>query len=509
MRTKERGQALVLVLILLLLGSLLLIPALRLGFTALRNKQVQTQDLKAQYAMSAGAEYGMWQLLYGGTAALLNDSNPQTTSTININGIDTTVNIQMQAQLGDMEVTGARNNRIRPSKTVVCEITQGSSAFDDNCLTALPQQTDNMRARYTVFLEQVSPDTSVGLTTIYDELPPAFKIMCNNGSFPSGGACASGWVTSADGSFPQVLTVTPTNIGSSTNEIWKWLFSSPVYFQQGEVKKFTFTAQIPKKPSDRYCNGVYLKLQALPNEKGDKRLAQVTTNPSPPGGCSGGGTMVRKYVDRILALPNQVNTFTYIVNIENMDQATRQILSITDVLAQGGFRYCNPSSTPPCDAPRYKRVANPFVFPADGFSLASFGGTVLADPSLSLIPIPPDDNRQKLIWNTPGGSDSSLAAGGTSTDTFILRFQARITPTESGSYWNEIFADVNCSSPTPLKNEGVITDADYCASYSWPAGGVAVPNYDVRSGALHLSGQGNITLDWDNHSALLNSWHIN
>lgn len=83
----------------------------------------------------------------------------------------------------------------------------------------MPEGVAGMVARYTVSLEQVSPDTTVGLTAIYDELPKGFALI-------------PGSVVSQDGSLPEIESITPENIGSPPGEIWKWQFSSPVTFVQ-------------------------------------------------------------------------------------------------------------------------------------------------------------------------------------------------------------------------------------------------------------------------------------
>lgn len=87
-----------------------------------------------------------------------------------------------------------------------------------------------MEARYTMFLDQVSPDASVPVVAIYDELPSKFDWRPLTDP-----------VVTLDGSFPEILSVIPTNIGSSQNQIWKWNFSSsPLSFTQGQVRQFSF-----------------------------------------------------------------------------------------------------------------------------------------------------------------------------------------------------------------------------------------------------------------------------
>ena len=87
-----------------------------------------------------------------------------------------------------------------------------------------------------------------------------------------------------------------------------------------------------------------------------------------------------------------------------------------------------------------------------------------------------------------------------------MRFQTSVTLEVSGSYYNEVFADVDCAAPQILIAEGVTTAQDYCASYSWPTAGTLVPMYDVNSAAERTSGQGNISVGVGTTS--LESWHV-
>ena len=54
---RQKGQAFILVLILLAVGSLLTVPALRLTSTSLKSSQVVTRQVKALYAADAAQEY--------------------------------------------------------------------------------------------------------------------------------------------------------------------------------------------------------------------------------------------------------------------------------------------------------------------------------------------------------------------------------------------------------------------------------------------------------------------
>ncbi len=129
------------------------------------------------------------------------------------------------------------------------------------------------------------------------------------------------------------------------------------------------------------------------------------------------------------------------------------------------------------------------------------GFTSLADPTLTYNAVA---DRWELIWDDGWG----MTQAGMSQDTMIMRFQAEFTPIASGSFYNEIFVDVSCSVPSVLKTapNDVSSQADYCASYSWPTGGSLVPTYDVRSETESSNGWGNITVG--SRSGRLESWHV-
>jgi len=64
--TDEKGQAFVLVLILLLVGALITAPALGFMSTGLMAGQVYEEKMDELYAADAGVEDGLWHLMYGG-----------------------------------------------------------------------------------------------------------------------------------------------------------------------------------------------------------------------------------------------------------------------------------------------------------------------------------------------------------------------------------------------------------------------------------------------------------
>ena len=469
---------------------------MKLVSTGLKSKQIQTDRLNELYARDAGSEFAAWYLLYGSAAAQLTQDGQELTATVTLNGVETDIVIKLNgAPAGTSTVAGAEDNRVRLSMTVECD--QDGDIYDDDCL-ALPGEDDDddMVARYTIFLEQISPDISAGITALYDELPKEFELI-------------PGSVTSPDGSLIAIESVTPTNIGSEDREIWKWDFSaSPIQFQQGEIKQFTFEATI-EDDDGRYCNGVFAKMESLPNGK-SARTCHGVVGTDPPDGCHGGGAHLIKYADRNLALPNVNTVVTYIFSVENIEKNTLHVEDIKDVLLPDGFKYCSPSFPPDdpllsCDPPIMWKIADEPFDPVSGDFTDISGFTVYPDPQQTFLTA---DDRWELFWDGPGGAGWQLKKAGNPGDNLIMRFQAHVTPGVSGTYYNEAFANVDCSAPSSLIADAVTSKSEYCASYSWPTGGVVVPAYEVSSASGGLTAQGIVVITGDGTSQLT-SWHVN
>jgi len=100
----QRGQALILVLIALALGSLLITPTLNYVSTGLLETRLSKQQLLEQYAADAAVEYSLWQLKYNvdGLSDQLNPENPSANTSITVNGIDVPIITEItQSPLGD------------------------------------------------------------------------------------------------------------------------------------------------------------------------------------------------------------------------------------------------------------------------------------------------------------------------------------------------------------------------------------------------------------------------
>jgi len=159
MRRKQAGQALILVLIVLAIGALLVVPSLRLTGTALMGTPTVEKHTKGLYAADAATEYILWKLLYGGLGEELmqsSDPDPSAHYDFYVCEVPAAVTVVMRATVGTGGITLATDDKIKPTKTV-----DPSLVPDKNLYTYT----------YTIKLDHLSDDNSVGLDAIYDLLP--------------------------------------------------------------------------------------------------------------------------------------------------------------------------------------------------------------------------------------------------------------------------------------------------------------------------------------------------
>jgi uncharacterized repeat protein (TIGR01451 family) len=118
---RERGQALILVLILLTVGALLITPFLQLTTTTLKGRAVYAQFIKEDYAADSAIEYGLWRLLWepGFTDNLTVGDN--VTFEVTLNGITANTTIILYATEGLSDVSPSKDQQIKVTKEVTPE----------------------------------------------------------------------------------------------------------------------------------------------------------------------------------------------------------------------------------------------------------------------------------------------------------------------------------------------------------------------------------------------------
>jgi hypothetical protein len=115
MRQGESGAALPVVLILLLLGSLVLIPTLNYVSTGLKESEIHEKNIEGLYAADAGVEDALWRLSNNGTGTM-----PDSFQLTNINDMTVDVTIDEVATIAgeDMGTSGTHDDFVIITKTI-------------------------------------------------------------------------------------------------------------------------------------------------------------------------------------------------------------------------------------------------------------------------------------------------------------------------------------------------------------------------------------------------------
>ena len=440
MKSGEKGFVLVLVVIFLALGSLLVIPALKLAYSTLNLKQLRTLTLQDQYARDGAAEHAMWTLQYGGGTALLTEASQTIDYEIVLNGISTDVTIQLRAEPG-LSGQALANPGFK--------VLPGSSVTPLNPTPAVPTTFN-----YTITMRQLDPDPTTGeITEVWDQLPPGFTYVTGSSQFEA----------SPIGD-PIVELEPITNV-----QTIHWLFSPSIDFQvYGQVKSLTFQADATPPDNGRYCNEVALQ----PNKERAGKSAIITLGTPPYNGCAGRRIPLTMEAIPGIVPPNVPTTVTFTAEYTNLDIGPHEVDEIKVVLAPG------------------------FTYLAD--SAAEFGSNMTTDePTAVQLP----DSRWELKWDTfpVVGKPVPFAVDQIRTQAF----KATTTPTESGSAYAEVFTKIvgpclhaPCSLPgggedgyswqvgvTIVPAYDVRSEAEITSGWgnSIPGGGVTLESWNVTS----------------------------
>jgi len=451
MRKGEIGQAFILVLILLAIGALLIVPALRLTGTSLKSSQILARQVRAMYAADGAQEYVLWKLVYDpGYAASFTYDGQSDNFTVDLCGKSVDVMIVMRATPGQGGVTLATEHVIRPTKTV-----------DPDTIP-----NDVLRTcTYTIKLEQLSENTTQGLDAIYDILPKTFQdtdyVPDSSEISVDGGA----WESVPDPSFAVEGGQVRLRWPASGN------FTSPIRdFEVRQVKELKFQVTHEFKGEDKdmvLCNWVVLK----PWNTVSGPQAPITVgSPSDPGLCKEGGLLeVDKTSDPEVIEPGVEEDIEYTISITNLDVETHHIQSVTDYLPPG-FSYTDNSTS----------------------------GIITEEPVVDLETI---NGVERCVLEWEPLPAVPIASG----ETLTLTFWAYVIKDVSGSYYNEVIALPDVHAPTIFSEIGV-SDEEYYACYTWNTGAVIVPAYDARTDADDVYIDANMALTLDGIS--ITSWQI-
>lgn len=456
MRKREFGQAFILVLIILAIGALLVVPALRLTGTSLISSKVVSRQVRAIYAADGAQEYVLWKLAYDGYGSLFTADGQSDNFTVNICGTPVDIFIVMRATEGSGGICLATDDVIRPTVTVSPD--------------TVPNGTSRTYT-YIIRLEQLSDNNSVGLDAVYDILPAGFDQSKSN-------YVAGSSYLRVDGGAWESIGNPLIQVEANQYRL-RWpasgSFSSPIRdFEVRQVKelKFQVTGELPGNRVN--CDWVVLK----PWDTLSGPQAPINVgSPSTPGLCSRDGLLeVSKTSNPAIIQPGVETDIEYDMSITNKDGFTHQIQEIVDFLPTG-FTYSDNSTS---------------------------GNVTSLNPQLSQEQFCGDQQRQKLRWTKtefPGGNAVSIAAGAT----LNLKFWVRTTKDISGSYYNEAQAIPSTPVPKIFSDIGITPD-EWNSIYSWNTGTVIVPAYDSRSSADNVTVDANMALILGGIS--ITSWQI-
>jgi len=440
MKKREAGHAFILVLIILAIGSLLIVPALKLTGTSLKSSEVVNREVEAMYAADGAQEYVLWKLLYDGLGSNFTYDGDNVTFPCNVCGREVDILLIMRAVASEGGITLATDDTIRPMKSVTPD-TVPNNVF----------QTFT----YTIRLEQLSDNNTQGLDVIYDILPKGF------GTDPY--IAGSSYFRVEDGEWESISDPSVTVVQNQVRLRWpaSGNFTSPIRdFEVRQVKelKFQVAALLPK--NSVHCNWAVLK----PWDTISGPQAPINVgSPANPGLCSEDGLLtVTKFSDPEIIQPGVEADVKYTVNITNLDGFTHHIEEITDYLP-AGFTYTDNSTS----------------------------GLTTLNPQQSLENIN-DVDRWKLLWTIdefPGGNAVAIASGETLTMTFWIT----TTKDVSGSYYNEVTVLSDVPVPKIFSDIGIF-EGEYFISYSWNTGAVIVPAYDSQADADEVLIDANMAL---------------
>ena len=460
---REGGQALLLVLIILAIGTLMIVPALRLTQTSLKSIQIITRHNRGLYVAGAAQEMIMWMLYYGTLTDNMTTDGDKVSFSVDVCDAVVAATVTMRA----VESTGgtilASEHTILPAKTVTPN--------------TVPDRTSR-EYTYTISLEQVSSNNTQGLNVIYDVLPEDFGKqdvyqIGSSETSPDNINWTSIGEPSEDTSGQQLRLTWP----ASGN------FTAPFRdFTAGQTKYLRFKIEHSLQNDDIVaCNWVVLKVGDVYTLSGPQAPI-VVGSPADPEGCVSDGLFAvykESYPESIP--PLQATEVTYTLHITNMDGNTRSIVQIDDFLPPG--------------------------FDYEPYETDQTSGDIVIDPAYWNTDNVNGVVRQHLIWNQDqlGAAGAGLAAG----ENVTMVFNVLATQGVSGSYYNEVIITPK-NVPEPAIFTSIDSDYDWSqafgGTYSWNSGTVIVPAYDSETNS---EGE-NVTVNFglDPGGVTINSWVI-
>ncbi len=442
MGTKEKGQAFLLVLAFLTMGSMLLVPLLRLAATGSKVSEVSTVRVTSLYTLDGATEYIMWKLLYNGWSdEFISDGQQKQIDIVNC-GTNVTAVVTMRAIPGRGGMILAGEDVIKPTISVS---PSGNISTNYSVLYT-----------YTIRMEQLSSNTTTPLAAIYDILPDDITsyLTASSELRVDGGA----WQPFPD---PEVVLnkgylkwpadydkdTGSDNFSSSSS------FLGIEDFEPRQVKELRFKVMGKFNPAGVYCDWVVLKPWNTPS--GPQAPVDVG-NPANPGECLSDYVIgISKIAAPDFILPGVETDILYTVDLSNNYGSSRSFAKLIDYLPQG-FEYVGPT------------------WSSNNLTDQDPRGTGAA---IMINGVP----RYELVWEIGYEIDPSkktIASG----ESITLYFWARATIDVSGGYYNEFFVNLEETGGAGFPTSEIgITVGELANNYSWNQGAVTVPTYDVNS----------------------------
>ncbi|MBI4283532.1 MAG: DUF11 domain-containing protein, partial [Chloroflexi bacterium] len=431
----QAGLAFILVLILLAIGAMMLVPALRLTGTSLKGSQIIGGRAKSFYATDAAQEFVMWKLLYTNYISSFTYDGQSDNFTLNVCGAPVSVSVVMRAVATWRGVTLIGNTPIQPTVTVSPSIVNP------------PASTTYT---YSIRLEQISDNTSQGLDAVYFILPTGFVIgnyvagssqlsvdggpwqsiddplKENSQTWPGGGPTFSG---------QQVRLRWPAPVNGDANDS-RNNFSSPMRnFSGGQVKeiKFQVTGNLPNNSAKYYYYYSWVVLKPWNTLSG--AAGRITIQNDAKSGIKYENGLVDaiKSTSQPFIPPGQSTNITYTITVtDQTGAASNKINYITDYLPPG-FSFV--SLTAPYDlSPTSNTTTWGYV-----------NGVYRQTANFTFSPAVDFINNQRR-----------------------LTFKAITSENVSGSYYNEVTVSFTAGIPQIFSTPGVsVTQANLSTGYTW------------------------------------------
>ena len=299
---RQEGQALVIVLALMVLAVPMITGALSLATSVTIDSQVKTRILKGHYSGLGSHEQALHQLVAGGGA---------TTTSITLNGTTITTTVDKLASPPRDLPIYALEGTLETSKTA------SPTAISSSATTTYTITVTNKKS------------AAVTVQSIYDELPDGFSHVPGTSSMKD----SNGAVISTADPSKQINQL-----------VWTALPSTTLEPEASMTLSFTATAS---STEGIYCNEAWVHPGGQDSSSGKE--AQVTVGSTTEAGYKGGVVEVTKTVDPAMVSSNITTTYTFIIKIENKGEVDVNVQDITS----DGFIYVlgSTSSTPASVAP--------------------------------------------------------------------------------------------------------------------------------------------------------------